>query len=355
MNPSIFDRYPELAGKPREMAMLCPLLLERGLHADALALGGAAIAAAPESLAVQARVRGALSNRVPSYHRAMLLDRARNEIYARALEAAVKPGMLVLEIGTGSGLLALIAARAGATVVTCEENPTIAAAAQAVVERNGLADRVRVLAKRSDTLSIPDDLPRRADLVIHEIFGCQLIDEGVAEALADARRRLLAPDALSIPGRAWLRSALVATDPAPAPTPFADIQGFDLSPFELLVPAVVPAHLRSVGTIEARSEFASALQMDFNAVAPFGEMKETIALKADGGHIDGIVQWIAIEFASGEVFENSPFSGAPASSWSPMFQQLSKPRRAKSGTLIDVTFSRKGPLLLIDVAEPAGE
>jgi len=76
MNPSIFDRYPEVTGKPREMAMLCPLLLDRGLHADALALGEAAIAAAPESLAVQARVRGALSRRVPAYHRPMLLDRA---------------------------------------------------------------------------------------------------------------------------------------------------------------------------------------------------------------------------------------------------------------------------------------
>lgn len=355
MNPSIFDRYPELEGKPREMAMLCPLLLERGLHADAFALGAAAIAGAPESLAVQARVRGALSNRVPSYHRAILLDRARNDIYARALEAAVKPGMLVLEIGTGSGLLALIAARAGATVVTCEENPTIAAAAQAIVDRNGLADRIRVLAKRSDTVRIPEDLPRPADLVIHEIFGCQLIDEGVADALADARRRLLAPDAPSIPGRAWLRSAFVATDPAPPPTPFAEIQGFDLSPFELLVPAVVPVHLRSVGAIEQRSEAVSALHMDFNAAAPFGPIKETVALKTDGGRIDGIVQWIAIDFASGDVFENSPFSGAPVSSWAPMFQQLSKPRQVKPGTPIDVTFSRKGPLLLIDVAEPGGE
>jgi type II protein arginine methyltransferase len=332
------------------MAMLCALLLERGLQADGLALGEAAIAAAPDSLAVQARVRGALSRRVPAYHRPMLLDRTRNEMYARAVEDAVKPGMLVLEIGTGSGLLALIAARAGATVVTCEENSIIAAAAQAIVERNGFADRIRVVPKRSDALRIPEDLPRRADLIIHEIFGCQLIDEGVAKSLADARHRLLRPEARSIPARAWVRSALVATESPSTHQQLADVQGFDLSLFELLGRAVIPANSPSVGTLVPRSAFASALHMDFNIAPPFGPGQETVEVEATGGQIDGIVQWIVIEFASGAVFENSPFAGGAASSWVPMFQRLAKPRDARPRARFSIGFSSKGPLLLIDIA-----
>ena len=183
----ILDRHPELRGKPREMAMLCALLRDRGHHADALALGMAAIAAAPGSLAIRAEVSTALSRGVAGFHGPILLDRARNAAYARAIAAAVRPGMLVLEIGAGSGLLAMMAARAGAEVVACEENPIIAAAAERIVAHNGLADRIRIVAKRSDAMTIPDDLPRPADLVLHEIFGSQLFDEGVNGALGDAR------------------------------------------------------------------------------------------------------------------------------------------------------------------------
>ena len=225
----------------------------------------------------QRNTRKTLSRRIEAFHGPMMLDHARNAAYAAAIERAVRPGMLVLEVGAGSGLLALIAARAGADVVTCEENPLIAVAAQRIVERNGMTDRIRVIAKRSDALHIPDDMPRPADLVIHEIFGSRIFDEGVTGALTDARQRLLRPGAPSIPRSANIVCALVAG--AKPPETLADVLGFDLSPFELLVRPARSVWSSVRRGLERRSAPGSALPMDYDSPPPFGAASDSVILR----------------------------------------------------------------------------
>ncbi|THD35882.1 MAG: hypothetical protein E7773_08000 [Sphingomonas sp.] len=349
----ILAKYPEFRGKPREMAMLCAVLRDRGLHADALAIGEAAIAAAPADLALRTKVRAALSGRVAGFHGPMMLDRARNAAYARAIEAAVRPGMLVLEIGAGSGLLALIAARAGAEVVTCEQNPLIAAAAQAIVERNGMTGRVSIVAKRSDRMTIPGDLPRPADLVMHEIFGSQLFDEGVTGALADARARLLKPDAPSLPRGAAVRCALAANMAPDAADTLADVHGFDLSPFELLVRPARSIWANVRRGLERRSAPEAGLGMDYDSPAPFGAASETITLISNGGRIDGIVQWIEIRFADGATLENDPFADGPDSSWAASYQAFPEPIDTQAGDRIAVTLRHRDLILTLDAARAA--
>ena len=352
-NDAILREHPELRGKPAQMAMFCALLRERGQWADAVAMGEAAIAAAPDSLAVRGEVVAALSRSVAGFHGPMLLDRARNAAYASAIEAIVTPGMLVLEIGAGSGLLALIAARAGAQVVTCESNPLVAAVAQTIVARNGYADRVTVIAKQSDQLRIPEDLPRPADLVIHEIFGSQLFDEGVNGALADARARLLTADAPSLPSRAAVRCALAAADPPRSLAKFDDVHGFDLSHFSLLVRPVESVFANRRGGLEQRSEAVSALWMDYDSPPPFGTVSDTIVLKSAGGRIDGIVQWIEIHFPDGSTLENDPFPDAPNSSWAAAFQPFCEPIETMPGDAIAVTLKHRGALLTLDAVKLA--
>lgn len=349
----IFARYPEFRGKPREMAMLCALLRDRGHHADALAVGEAAVAAAPNDFALRTRVRSALSSRVAGFHGPMLLDPVRNAAYARAIEAIVQPGMLVLEIGAGSGLLALIAARAGARVVTCEQNPIVAAAAHTIVERNGFADRVTIVAKRSDAMTIPDDMPRPADLVVHEIFGSQLFDEGVTGALDDARRRLLKPGAPSLPRGAAVRCALAANAGSTPPETFGDVHGFDLSPFELLVRPARSMWSNVRRGLERRSAPGSALAMDYDSPPPFGAASETLMLTSDGGRIDGIVQWIEIRFPNGAMLENDPFADGPDSHWAATYQAFPQPMETQAGETIAVTLSHRDLILTVDAVRAA--
>jgi type II protein arginine methyltransferase len=346
----IFSRYPELRGKPRQMAMICVLLRDRGLHEDALALGEAAIAAAAGDNAIRHEVRAALGRHVAPFHGPMLLDHERNAAYAQAITAAVRPGMLVLEIGAGSGLLAMIAARAGAQVLTCEKNPMIAAAAERIVARNGLADRIRIVRKQSDALLIPEDLPAQADLVIHEIFGSQLFGEGVSDALADARNRLLKPEAPSVPPRASLRCALVTDHDRRRHGSLRDVQGFDLSHFELLLRPVQNLTASAPDRFERRSDPLSALEMDYNRAPPFGPGSQIVQLESSGGRIDGVVQWISIAFPGLPPLENDPFVGGPQSHWAAMYHPLTQPIETVPGETIRVTLRHRGTLLTIDAA-----
>ena len=192
---NILDRYPQLRGKPQAMAMLCPLLRDRGMHDDALALARAAIEAAPESAAIRDDVATSMSAGVPRFHVPMMLDQTRNRAYAAAIARMVRPGMLVLEIGCGAGLLAMLCARAGARVVTCEENPIIAAVAARIIENNGLAGSITLVRKRSTELAVSVDLPEPADLLIHEVFGAMLFNEGVTAAsiMPRQKRAAIAP------------------------------------------------------------------------------------------------------------------------------------------------------------------
>ena len=145
-------------GEPHELARLAARMVDGELPkapADAAterarALCYRAIAAAPDDPEISAIAASLLSETVPQWHATIILDRARNEAYDVALQAAVKPGMRVLEVGAGTGLLAMMAARAGAAeVITCEANPLIAERARAIIAANGYADRVRIIGKHS--------------------------------------------------------------------------------------------------------------------------------------------------------------------------------------------------------------
>ncbi|KQN21215.1 hypothetical protein ASE86_14670 [Sphingomonas sp. Leaf33] len=347
--PAIATRYPHLAGSPRAMAMTAAALHLSGRTEDAVELALAAVAAAPADMIVHQTVRRALNRGVARFHDSMMRDEVRNRAYARAIEAAVRPGMTVLEIGAGSGLLAMIAARAGARVVTCEAVPAVAATARTIVARNGYADRVRVVAKRSTDLEIGVDLDEPADLLVHEIFGHMLVNEGVTAAVADARARLLKPGAPSVPPRAEIRVALAAFIGQRSPQ-IGEIEGFDLSPFGILLPPRGASILDATGRIAPRSEPASLLRMEYDSPAPFGPDRETVRLVSTGGSVDLVAQWMRIDFGGGNMLGTDPFADGQAVSWGAPLFLLPMPIKTTAGDGIDVTVRHDGHALTIDAA-----
>lgn len=128
-------------------------------------------------------------------HISMLNDTVRTQAFIEALRATVGPDDIVLDIGTGTGVLAIAAAQAGAAHVYAVEGSRMAASARAGVAANGLSDRVTVI----HGLSTEVVLPTRATVVVGEIIGDDLFDENILDSFADAARRLATPDARFIP------------------------------------------------------------------------------------------------------------------------------------------------------------
>ncbi|CAK9030387.1 unnamed protein product [Durusdinium trenchii] len=149
----------------------------------------------------------------------MLHDKGRNAAYDAALRAVGRAPELVLDLGAGTGLLAALACQAhpSCRAVACEVYERCAHVAGLVLKENGLQERVKVVNKVASDLEVGEDLPRKADLCIFELFDSQLLGESILPILRDAQAQrvtgarltvtsgpaLLAADVPELRGAAW--------------------------------------------------------------------------------------------------------------------------------------------------------
>jgi protein arginine N-methyltransferase 1 len=129
-------------------------------------------------------------------HDHMLGDPIRVDTYHAAIEKHVKEGDVVADLGTGSGVLAFFASRAGARQVHAIEHGPMADAAEAVAADNGI-ENVRLHRMHSSEF----ELPEKVDVIVHEQIGEALFDERVVENVGELRDRVLKPGGLILPAR----------------------------------------------------------------------------------------------------------------------------------------------------------
>jgi protein arginine N-methyltransferase 7 len=306
-------------GQPLRMAWLAHRLLSKGRAAKARELCARALALAPGEPEIATIGNEIFSNGVPDWHASIANDLPRNAAYDAALRRAIKPGDRVLEIGTGSGILAMMAARAGAAeVITCEMNPVVAERAARIIAQNGYAGRVRVIAKHSDALRLGVDLSRPADVLVSEIIGPTLLGENVLPVMDMVAHRLLRDGGTIIPARGSVRVAL-ADYALAAKRQLGTIDGFDLSAFNGLLPPDYPIGV-SNRHLTLRSTAADLFAFDFQSEIPeWG--RASITLRTQGGPANGVVQWIRLQMDDITVYENQPHPTA-TSSWDAIFHPL---------------------------------
>jgi len=185
-------------------------------------------------------------------HVEMLRDDVRTDGFRRAIEEVVRPGDIVLDIGTGSGVLAVFAARAGAKKVYAVEASSIAPIARQVFDKSGVGDRVEVIRGWSTQI----ELPERADVLVTETIGNEPLGERIVDTAFDARRRLLVPGARMIPSRVLVRARLVTLSRAVRATHLAGGTN------EELVRERYRVDISPLAAAENRSTFPLTLEAD---------------------------------------------------------------------------------------------
>jgi protein arginine N-methyltransferase 1 len=135
----------------------------------------------------------------------MIADPVRIGAYDRALQAAIRPDSVVLDIGAGTGILSLLACRHGALRVYAVEPSNAIAVARDIARANGMADRIEFIQAMSTAVTLPEPV----HVVASDLHGVLPLLEQLVPSLIDARDRLLRPGGVLIPQCETLWAALV--------------------------------------------------------------------------------------------------------------------------------------------------
>lgn len=155
----------------------------------------------------------------------MIFDLRRTEPLRRAIDRTVQGGNVVLDIGTGIGLLAFFACRAGAAhvyAVDCDRQSI--EVARHLARRFGLNDRITFI----EDISFLAKVNEKVDVMICETVGSTAFDENILASIKDGKERFLKRGGRIIPQLLELWGALV--DRRGAYGPAYDLEGLDIAP-----------------------------------------------------------------------------------------------------------------------------
>lgn len=213
---------------------------------------------------------------------AMIADRVRIRAYAEALRRVITSDSVVVDLGTGTGIFALLACRFGARRVYAIEPSDAIQVAREIAAANGFADRIEF----HQAMSTEVTLPERADVIVSDIGGVLPWFQTHLPSIADARRRLMAPGGALIPQQDAVWAAVVEAPDLYArhAAPWEDC-GFDLD--------MAPARRLAVNTFKRGEVTADRLLTEPRrwALLDYGLVDEP--------NIRALVQWTVSRAGTG--------------------------------------------------------
>jgi protein arginine N-methyltransferase 1 len=231
----------------------------------------------------------------------MVADETRVGAYARALEAVVRPGCTVLDIGTGTGVFAIHAARLGARRVYAVEPAHAIAIAREMARLNGVADRIEF----HQDLSLRISLPERVDVIVADLRGILPPYRQIVATVADARERFLAPGGVMIPRRDTLFAA-----PIEAPECWSAhvgperLLGFDYRPARRAAFGMWTRGIFRSAQLLAEPLEWGAIDYRTPAERDLGGTMEWTVSRAGTAH--GLAAWFHADLAEGVGFHTGP-------------------------------------------------
>ena len=254
----------------------------------------------------------------------------------QALRKTVREGAVVLEIGTGPGIFAVLACQLGASRVYAIEPNEIIQVAREVAAANGCADKIEFFEELSNRVT----LPLRADVILSDLRGVLPLFQRHIPAIVDARRRFLAPGGTLIPRKDTLWAAIVE-----APKPYSELVdpwdhnplGQDLSAARRLVVSnpekvrVSPNQLLTAHQLWTTLDYGSIENPD---------VRGNLGWRVErGGTGHGILVWFDADLAEGTGFSNAP--SAPETIYGSLFFPWPQPVSLAAGQVVNVRLEAK--------------
>jgi hypothetical protein len=204
-------------------------------------------------------------------HHLLLKDEERTESYRRAVRAAVRPSDVVCDLGTGTGILAIEAARSGARkVYAIELDPAMARISRQVITENGYSDAITVIEGASQEV----ELPEKVDVLTSDVTGFFGISEEM-EAFFQARDRWLKPGGRLVPN---LIDLLIA--PVEVPDVFAHLE----------ISTAYGLSLQCLRSLSLSQVYVAEIQPE-NLLAPAQTIAKLNMFSANSCLIDASVCW----------------------------------------------------------------
>lgn len=261
------------------------------------------------------------------YHRTLIADRVRNQAFEKALRAVIKKGeTTVADIGAGTGLLGLMAAKLGAREVFLYEAAEVAGVAAKILKANGARNCHLIPCHSTEMVD-----PPRVDVVVSETLGNYAFEEHMIETLADAKKRFLKPGGAIIPRALEQFVAPVVSDRIQVEFDAWEGTGLDLS----------VARQMSLNNIYVRTlqpnELLGAQVWDkiaFGTDARSARKGDVSWKLAEAATVYGFAVWWEAELVPGVTLSTAP--GAPRTHWEQLYFPLLAPIAVKKGESVGV-------------------
>jgi SAM-dependent methyltransferase len=237
-------------------------------------------------------------------HREYLSDPARLDAYRRAIHEIVRPGMVVADLGSGTGILGLFALAAGAARVYSIEATGMIEIARALAAANGFGGRFHAVQSHSSEA----ELPERVDAILSDFVGRFGFDADILEIYPDAVTRLLKPDGQILPSAISLSVAPVERADMHAQVRFWRERRaeFDVTPaLEWAMNTGYPVELTPADLLANPVE-AIHVQVRERPVSALRASVEFVIRR--GGMLHGIGGWSAARLSAGVTLTNSPLA-----------------------------------------------
>ncbi len=249
-------------------------------------------------------------------HAAMLLgQKTRLAKFEKAIRQIVKPNDYVVDIGTGSGVLAIMAAKAGARKVTgIDINQESVEYANEAAVLNGVEDKIEFVEKHVLDF-IPDE---RADVVICEMLSSILLIEQQVPASYHAVENILKPDGVIIP-----QNATIFIVPVESPVMVKRFS-FEQLQFPRVVQTVMSDSTKDLADLMVLQE------VDLTKPAADYSIDETLQFSIIN---DGVIQGLVGLFES-QLYEDIKLNMEDG--WKQLFLPLQEPVRVTTGDKFSV-------------------